>query len=153
MSMTKKRKRKRKKKSIITSDDILGKDAIDPDGSNLGTVIKVHIDSNKMCITGITIDMGILKPDLYVGVDHIKHIGIDAVILKKVPTQKFKGLTVLSEEGKIIGEVKDIVLEGKKVKELVVKGKGFFKKAIPIKYVDIKEIGDKIILKAKKTLK
>lgn len=144
--------KKKNNKNIITSDDILGKDAIDPDGTNLGTVTKVHIDKKKMGVTGITIDMGLLKPDLYVGVKHLRHIGPDAVLLKKVPSEKFKGLTVLSEEGKIIGEVKDIVLERKRVKELIVKGKGFFKKGMPIKYIDIKEIGDKVILKAGKAI-
>ena len=139
-------------KNIITSDDILGKDAIDPDGTNLGIVTQVHIDKHKMCMIGITIDMGLLKPDLYVGVSHLKHIGPDAILLKKVPSEKFKGLTVLSEEGKIIGKVKDIVLEGKNVKEFVVKGKGFFEKGMSIRYTDIKEIGDKIILKAGKAI-
>ena len=145
--------KKRKNKNIITSDDILGKDAIDPEGTVLGTVTKVHIDKEKMCMTGITIDMGLLRPDLYVGVNHIKHIGAGAILLKKVPTQKFKGLTVLTEEGKVLGKVKDIVLDGKKVKEFIVKGQGFFQKGMPIKYIDIKEIGDKIILKASKTIK
>ena len=145
--------KRRKSNNIITSDDILGKDAIDPEGTVLGTITKVHIDKKKMGMTGITIDMGLLRPDLYMGVNHIKHIGASAILLKKVPTQKFKGLTVLTEEGKILGQVKDIVLDGKKVKEFVVKGRGFFNKGMPIRYIDIKEIGDKIILKASKTLK
>ncbi len=149
----KKIKSKAIKGKIITSDDILGKDSIDPEGTVLGTITQVHINKEKMCMTGITIDMGLLRPDLYMGVNHIKHIGKDAVLLKKVPTEKFRGLTVLTEEGKMLGEVKDIVLDGKKVKEIIVKGKGFFGKGLPIQYTDIKEIGDKIILKASKTLK
>ena len=140
-------------KDIVTSDDILGKDVIDPDGTNLGLITQVHIDRNKMCMTGITIDMGLLKPDLYIGVNYLRHIGPDAILLNKVPTEKFKGLTVLSEEGKIIGKVKDIILEGKNVKEFIIKGKGFFEKGISIGYTDIKEIGDKIILKAERAIK
>lgn len=138
---------------IITTDDILGKDVVDPDGTNLGLITQVHMDRNEMCMTGITVDMGLLKPDLYIGVNNIKHIGPDAILLNKVPTEKFKGLTVLSEEGKIIGKVRDIILDGKNVKEFVVKGRGLFEKGMSIGYRDIKEIGDKIILKAERAMK
>ena len=98
-------------KNIITSDDILGKEAIDPDGSSLGVITKVHIDKKSNKVVGITIDMGFIKPDLFIGISYVKHFGIDAVFLKKVPAHKFHGLNVLSEGGELLGKVKKIVMK------------------------------------------
>ena len=70
---------------ILTSDDILGKQALDPDGGILGTVIKLHISNKTKQMTGITIDLGFMRPDLYVGINYVKHFGIDAILLNKVP--------------------------------------------------------------------
>ena len=134
---------------IITSDEILGKEAIDPAGSILGIITKVHIDKKKMKVTGITIDMGLLKPDLFVGSNYIKHFGIDAILLKRVPVDKFKGLKVLTEGGEIVGKVKDIVTDKKKIKEFVITSNKIWDGQYIITYHDIKEIGDSIILKLK----
>jgi len=136
-----------RKKEIITSDDILGKDAVDPDGSVLGGVTKVHVDRNKMKIVGITIDMGLMKPDLYVGISHVKSLGDDAILLKKVPAPKFKGLKVLTAEGKVLGRVIDMVIFNSTIKEFTVANRRILGKRLGIKYKDIKEVGDSIILK------
>lgn len=135
------------KKEIITSDDILGKEAIDPDGSVLGVVTKVHIDNHDRKVIGITIDMGFAKPDLYVGINNVRNFGEDAVLLKTVPAPKFKGINVLTSEGKKIGRVVDIVMKNSQVVEFVVSSSRFLGKKSNIKYSDIKEIGDSIILK------
>ncbi len=134
-------------KEIITSDDILGKEAIDPEGSVLGVVAKVHIDNHDRKVIGVTIDMGFAKPDLYVGINNIKNFGEDAVLLKTVPAPKFKGISVLTSEGKKIGRVVDVIMKNSHVKEFVVSDSIFFGKKSNIKYSDIKEIGDSIILK------
>ena len=49
-----------KSQEITTSDDILGKEAIDPDGTILGIVTKLHIGKDDKKVTGITIDMGFM---------------------------------------------------------------------------------------------
>jgi sporulation protein YlmC with PRC-barrel domain len=140
----------KKKLKIITSDDILGKEAVDPEGSILGVITKVHIDKKTLKVIGITIDMGLLKPDLFVGSRYIKFFGIDAVLLKKVPHDKYKGLKVLTEGGEVIGRVKNIVVsDRKKIKEFVISTKRIWDKHYKITYKDIKEIGDHIILKEK----
>jgi sporulation protein YlmC with PRC-barrel domain len=136
-----------RKKEIITSDDILGKDAVDPDGSVLGGVTKVHVDRKKMKIVGITIDMGIMKPDLYIGINHVKSFGDDAVLLKKVPAPKFKGIKVLTAEGKVLGKVIDMVIHNSTIKEFTITNRRILGKRLGIKYSEIKEIGDSIILK------
>lgn len=137
---------------ITTSDDILGKDAVDPDGTILGVVTKIHIGKEDKKVTGITIDMGFTKPDLYVGADYIKQFGVDAILLNKVPADKFKGLKVMTAEGKQIGKVKDVVIGKTNVKEFIVSSNRMFGKDMTISLKDIKEIGDKIILKEKTKL-
>jgi len=127
------------KKKIITSDDILGKDAVDPDGEVLGVVTKLHIDKKTKQITGITIDEGFMKPDLFVGIRHIKNFGIDSVFLSKVPTKKYIGLKVFDSEGRLIGRVKKIISKRHKVNSIEIP-----KGIIPSS--DIKEIGASVIL-------
>ncbi|MBD3247111.1 hypothetical protein GF378_00640 [Candidatus Pacearchaeota archaeon] len=139
--------KKRTNKNIITCDEILGKEAIDPDGSSLGVVTKIHLDKKNKKLVGITIDMGFMKPDLYIGINYVKNFGIDAVFLKKVPPHKFKGLKVLSEGGELMGKVKEIIIENKKVKEFEITGKKLLDGRYMIDYSDIKEIGDHVILK------
>lgn len=132
---------------IITSDDILGKEAIDNDGSILGVVTRVHIDNNDKKVIGITIDMGFTKSDLYVGIDNVKNFGKDAILLKTVPASKFKGVNVLTSEGKKIGRVVDISMKGSKIGEFKVSSSRFFGSKFGVRYSDIKHIGDSIILK------
>ena len=138
-----------KSQEITTSDDILGKEAIDPDGTILGIVTKLHIGKDDKKVTGITIDMGFMKPDLFVGVDYIKQFGIDAILLKKVPPHKFKGLSVMTSDGKPAGKIKDVLLRGDQIKEFVVSSSRMFGKDYTITFKDIKEIGEKIVLKSK----
>lgn len=132
---------------ITTSDDILGKNAIDPDGSVLGIVTKIHIGKQDKKVTGITIDMGFTKPDLYVGVDNVKEFGIDAVLLNKVPSEKFTGLKVVTSEGKQVGKVKSVVLGKTNVKEFVISSNKILGKDKAISLKQIKQIGDQIVLK------
>jgi sporulation protein YlmC with PRC-barrel domain len=146
-------KKRKKKLKIITSDDILGKEAVDPEGSILGVVTKVHIDKKNMKVTGITIDMGLLKPDLFVGSRYIRYFGIDAVLLNKIPHDKFKGLKVLTEGGELIGKVKNIVADKERIKEFVIASKKLWDGHYHVAYKDIKEIGDQIILKGEGNLK
>jgi len=136
-----------KDKEIITSDEILGKEAIDPHGFILGVVTKVHIDKKDKKVIGITIDMGFMKPDLFIGINYVKQFGIDAVFLKKVPSPKFQGMDVLSEDGDILGKIKNIVMDKKNIKEFEISGKKLLDKKFNVKYSDIKEVGDNVILK------
>jgi uncharacterized protein YrrD len=136
------------KEDTLTSDDILGKEAIDPDGSILGIITKVHIDKKTLKVLGITIDMGLLKPDLFIGSDFIKNFGRDTILLKKVPSEKYNGLSVLTESGKLIGKVKEAVLEKGKVKEFIIKSSKLLDGKYLISFKDIQHIGENIILKA-----
>lgn len=134
--------------NIITCDDILGKEVIDPEGEVLGIAIKLHIDKIKMEIVGITIDQGFMKPELYVGLEYIKKIGNSALFLKEVPLHKIKGMDVITEDGNYIGVVKDVVVENKKIKLIkVLEKKGIVPKLRELNNSDIKEIKASVILK------
>lgn len=133
----------------ITSDDILGRTAVDPNGNLLGTVVKLHIDTNKKAIQGITVDQGLMKPDLFVGIDHVRRFGIDAVLLSSIPYNRLKGKRVLSVHGEVLGTVAQVLVDGPKLRALLVSRKvGAFKKEeVEIDAKEIKEIGQNIILR------
>ncbi|MFH1589489.1 MAG: PRC-barrel domain-containing protein [archaeon] len=134
---------------IITTDDILGKEAVDPTGQVLGTVVKLHVNKLTKEIVGLTIDLGFMKPDLFVGTEFIKQFGVDAILLSRVPTDKLKGLDVLTFEGQEIGTVNKVILFRTNIKEIIVTSKeGFFtKEHIHIAANQIDKIGGSIILK------
>lgn len=130
----------------ITTDDILGKEVVASDGDIIGIVQKLHIDATTKTITGITVDEGFMKPDLFIGLKYIKQFGIDSLFLSIVPEQKFIGLQVYNNKGKHIGTVIDIET-GKtnaKIKSVQIKS-GFTTSEIPAK--EIKMIGSSVLLK------
>ena len=131
-------------KKIITSDDILGKDAVDTEGQILGVVMKLHIDKASKKMTGITIDQGFMKPDLFVGISYVKNFGIDSVFISKVPAEKFKGLKVISFDGHQLGVLKEAYTKRHRVSEILVAGK---KEKFNVSASDIAEIGENVILK------
>ncbi|MCB9359342.1 PRC-barrel domain-containing protein [Candidatus Woesearchaeota archaeon] len=131
----------------ITSDDILGKQAIGPNGSILGVVVKLHIHKQNKQITGITIDQGFMKPDLFVGLEFIRNFGVDTVFLSRMPFNKYIGMQILTADGNSLGHVRDFVIEHKKIKEFVISNRiSKHTKYIPAKAVHT--IGGSIILKA-----
>ncbi|MFW5872124.1 MAG: PRC-barrel domain-containing protein [bacterium] len=134
------------KDEFITTDDILGKDVIDKDGEIIGIVQQIHIDKESKGITGITIDEGFLKPDLFIGINYIKLFGIDSVMLNIAPDQTFKGILVFDSKGKKVGTVSRVftTMRSGKVKSIEVKN--HTKKEI-VAAKDIKSIGMNVILK------
>ncbi|MFT4326202.1 MAG: PRC-barrel domain-containing protein [Candidatus Woesearchaeota archaeon] len=128
----------------ITSDDILGKEVVDSKGYVLGIVQKIHIDKHTHVITGITIDEGFMKPDLFVGLDFVKNFGIDAIFLHPIPREKYIGLQVVNAEGKKIGKVIHTEMKKGKVQEFEIKT--LFNKKILLPE-EIKKIGTVIVLK------
>lgn len=130
----------------ITTDDILGKEVIASNGEIIGVVQKLHVEATTKTITGITIDEGFMKPDLFIGLEFIKQFGIDSIFLSIVPKQKFIGLHVYDNRGKSIGIVVEIetARNSAKIKKMIVK-QGFAKKEISAK--DIKKIGSSVLLK------
>lgn len=137
------------KKKIITSDDILGKEAVDPEGDIIGVVMKLHIDKDNKKLLGITIDQGFMKPDIYIGMHYIKNFGVDTVFLNKIPTDKFRGLDVITSEGKVVGTVREVKSKRHKVEEIIIAKKGIpmLKQRFVIPASSIEEIGESVVLK------
>ena len=94
-----------RKNDIITSDDILGKEALDPDGEFIGIVMKLHIDRKKKELIGITVDQGFMKPDLFIGLDSIEKFGIDALFINRISFSKYEGCSVYTPSGNKAGNV------------------------------------------------
>jgi len=129
---------------IITSDDILGKVALDSEGGVLGTVVKLHIDKSKKKMTGITVDQGFFKPDLFIGINYVRTFGVDAILLNEVPLDTLKGKKVFTVHGSIVGSVKNVIVNGNKLLKLVI---NTGKETVEIKASSIKEAGQSIVLR------
>jgi sporulation protein YlmC with PRC-barrel domain len=140
-------------RNIITSDDILGKEAVDTEGEILGVVMKLHIDKDSKKMTGITIDQGFMKPDLFIGIHYIKNFGIDSVFLNRVPVDKFRGLDVITAKGNLIGKVKEVNAERHRVKEIIVAKKGVSRERFSVPASAIEIIGSSVVLKEKYRMK
>ena len=134
---------------IISSDNILGKEAVDPQGQIMGVISELLIDKSSKEIIGITVDMGFMKPDLFVGMDYISNFGIDSIFLSKIPPDKYRGLKVYTEKGKKIGIVEGAQINKTELKQLVVSSTtfSFNKKKVLIPLSQIKEISSNVIVR------
>lgn len=138
---------------MITSDEILGKEAIDSEGDFLGIVMKLHLDPIQKTILGISIDPGLWRPDLYIGIDFVKQFGVDAIFLSAIPNSKYKSLTVFTYEGNNLGKIIHVNESNSNKREFVVQMKlnwmKFYqkRKCIKIPESSIQELGHSIVLK------
>ena len=133
----------------FTSDEILGREAVDPEGEILGSVTKLHIDRDGKELTGLTIDQGLFQPDLFVGLDFVDRFGVDAVFLNRIPLEKYIGKKVLRPDGSSLGRVAEINRRQFDLVSLSVRPRGLFswKKRIVVEASDIKEISSVVFLK------
>jgi len=129
----------------ITSDDILGKNVIDPDGNFIGVAEKILVDSLTIEIQGIAIDKGFLSRGLVIGKEYIERVTPHAIFLKEVSVVTFRGMQVFDSFGKLVGVVTSVTLiDGKNIIEsLSVKTK---KTTLTIPQSQINLIGKNVIL-------
>ena len=130
---------------IITSDDILGKEALDPEGEFIGIVMKLHIHRENKELVGITIDQGFMKPDLFVGLESIERFGIDALFINRITLKKYVGKSVITTDGRIIGEVINITEHKGRLEKIEIVGTD--KKKIEIPTSQIASLGTTVLLK------
>lgn len=139
--------------AIITSEDILGKEAIDPEGEFLGIVVRLHIDREKKCLLGLTVDQGFMKPDLFVGLDFIERFGVDAVLLNRIPFEKYRGLKVYTHEGVLMGIVEEVRENQGRLERIVVRLQksdslpSLRRRSVEIAARHVAEIGSSVLLK------
>ena len=94
----------------ISSDDILGKEVFDAEGSSVGIVDIIHIDPIKLDFVGISVDEGFMRQGLVIGKGYIRRITKHAVFLNVMPAFATRGMLVFDKKGRYIGKVKDVVL-------------------------------------------
>jgi len=135
----------------ITSEDILGKEVFDVDGTNIGVVEKVLIHPKNLEFVGISIDKGFLRKGLTIGKKYLWRITPHAVILNIRVAFEIKGKMVFDNEGRRVGKVKSIELEGgKNILASISVKPGMIGAEINIPARDIKEVGEGVMLKTKK---
>ena len=138
----------------VTSEDILGKEVIDFDGTFIGVVEKVLIDPSEMDFVGISVDKGFLRKGVTIGRTYIDKIGEYAVFLKIRVSYEVKGKIVFDKDGFVVGKVSSLELYENKneIVNLLVKPKMFIflgsELKIPSNY--IREIGENVMLKVSK---
>lgn len=141
--------------NAISSEDILGKDVIDLNGTFIGVVERVMIDPKKLIFMGISVDKGFLKRGLTIGRNYIDRISTHAVFLKIKVTYEIKGKIVFDKDGTNLGTVSSIDLHGvrNEIKFIHVRISRFhslFKRELVIPSEYIESIGENVILNVKK---
>ena len=130
----------------ITSDDVLGKEVIDIEGSAVGIVDIVHIDPIKLQFVGISIDEGFLKRGLVIGKQYIQKITPHALFLNIRPAFAMRGMLVFDTHGKLIGKVADVVLWRNRniIQDIIISTSWFKRKSVTGNYIG--KVGQNIFL-------
>lgn len=128
---------------MITSDDILGKDVLDPEGAVLGVVSRLHFEEDPYTLTGVTVDQGFGYPDLYIGMSHVESVGVDAMFLSSRPLMNLTGRPVYDRSGAYLGDVEDVQMLDEEESALIIRDKGESRSIVKDR---IAEKGDLIIV-------
>lgn len=136
----------------LTSEDLLGKDVVDFNGTLVGVVEKVLIDPKSLDFVGISIDKGFLKKGLTLGKSYIEEIKEHAVFLRIKVSYDVKGKIVFDSLGRVVGKVSSVELyeNMNRIVNLEVKTRFLFGKEILINSKYIKVIGEGVMLNVKK---
>jgi|SRR3989344_1455130 len=115
-------------------------------GQVIGKVKELRINQKTLSIEGIVVSRGFMKKPLYIGSSYFEDLSDESLILKIEPSVLLIGKKVLSSEGKVIGEVKDIERQGhtNEILDLIIKKP--LRKSFIIKKSYVKYLGDSIIL-------
>lgn len=130
----------------ITSEDILGKDVIDPDGTFIGVTDKLLIDSKTLAVMGVSVDKGFLRKGLIIGASFIRTVTDHAVLLNTRPAYQIKGMNVFCADGSKVGSVEDITLGPKGVIEEIRVKTRMFRDGLSIRAAHIDRIEQSVIL-------
>lgn len=115
--------RSKKDHPYLTSEDILGKNVIDAEGTIIGVAEKVYLDPKSLDFVAISVDKGLVKQGLTVGKDYIDRVTPYAVLLKVRPLLEIRGMAVYDCDGVHLGVVHEVRLKGRKnrIDEIVVR--------------------------------
>ena len=128
---------------LITSDDVLGKDVIDSMGRYIGILSILHIKKDTKALKGISIDTGFMKPTVYVGINKVINLGVDAIYIMYTPGSRYLDLKVFDKNGAYVGKVIKTEYEGSIVKRIIIR-KGFKKLVLDVKHITV--LGKNILI-------
>ncbi|MDH5463305.1 MAG: hypothetical protein OEW49_03250 [Nitrosopumilus sp.] len=89
--------------NIITADTFTGKKVIDREGIEYGKVKHVHINSDTLAVSGVTIHQGFHK-DYFLSEDYIDKFSEETLLLSRTPIRT--GIPVIDIDRHKIGKVK-----------------------------------------------
>ena len=133
--------------STLNLSHLINKKVISIKGFVVGKVRNVRINT-KLVVEGVVVSRGLFNKPLYIGSSYFGKLSEEAIILTIDPFILFRGMKVLTNEGEVIGKIKEITRKNNTndMGELVVKS--MFRKRFSIDSNYIKTIGSSIILKS-----
>lgn len=136
---------------IVVNKSLIGNKVIAKNGEKIGIIKEIYVDNTNFCIKAIRIDKGPFSYPHIIGSEFIEKLGSNGVILNITPIEEYIGKEVIDDRGENIGKVEDIkkVESTNRLLQLRVSA-GLGKNDYIIKPIDIKEIGEKILLKKPK---
>src|SRR3989344_8992758 len=93
--------------STIDIGSLINKRVVSLKGFVVGRIKKIKINT-KLFVEGIVVSRGIFRKQLYIGSSYLGKLSEEAIILSIDPFVLYDGMKVLTNEGEIMGKVKDI---------------------------------------------
>ena len=132
--------------STINISNLLGKQLLSSQGFIVGKIKQIRINPSNMKIEGVVVKRGFFRK-IYIDKSYLEKISSESIILAIEPSIFLEGRKVITSEGKVLGEVKEInrIKEANDIESLVVKP--FFRKAFIVPFSAVQMIGKTIMLK------
>jgi sporulation protein YlmC with PRC-barrel domain len=133
--------------NLCTADEFAGKKVVDREGIEYGKVKHIHINSNTLAVSGVTIHQGFHK-DYYLPTEYIDKFTEKTLLLSRPPIRT--DVAVVDIDGHKLGKVKRLVKDNE-TNELhsIEVTDGVLHTKIVTKS-DIWGVGEKVILKLTK---
>lgn len=140
-------------KGAITSDDVLGKDVIDIEGTFIGVSEKLYLDPTSLHVLGISVDKGFLRKGYVIGSHYIHRISDEVIFLRVLPAFRLRKRMVYDSKGVYVGKVRQVVLfqQTNSLESIIVSRRFLFSKRYSIPVNKIRTVGKLIILDVHKS--
>jgi len=134
-------------KETRNARDLVGISVLTVSGEVLGRVKEVRLNPTSAVLEGVIVNRGLFRTLCYMCKRYIERITRDAVLLNIEPVLLYVGRQVVSSDGKVFGNVREVrrVHQTNEIESLLVK-RTFFRKAT-IPFSQVKKLGTSIIIK------
>ncbi len=131
----------------LSVGDFIGAKVITGNGKVIGRVAEIRWDVNEKTIEGILVKRGLFTEPFYIGIDYVKTLSHNSFILGIEPSVLLLGTRVITNDGEVVGYVKEVVRvkNTNNINYLVIKQR--FRDAFSIKPSHIAHYGKSIMLK------